>query len=57
MGHHYGNVVVDEDISSNNSASPNNHGVLNDNVENGFYSQSNNTANELATSAQPTVQQ
>lgn len=55
MGSHYGNVMVEDDISSNNdrnSNSPNPRGVLNDrNAEGGFYSQSNTTGNELATSA------
>jgi len=61
MGSHYGNVMVEDDISSNNdrnSTSPNPRGVLNDrNVEGGFYSQTTTTANELAPSSQPTVQQ
>ena len=40
------------------SSSPNQTGVMvEDDPEGGFYSQSAATANELATSAQPTVQQ
>ena len=54
--------MVDQESSNNersNSPEHNKHGVIindDDNVE-GYYSQSIQTANELATSAQPTVQQ
>ena len=53
--HHY----LDQESSNNDSSSNQQHGVIvyEENAADGFYSHSNATANELATSAQPTVQQ